>query len=49
LPSQGGSGLAVPLAKNIVFKSGYGFSSNAVPNPVAAMGRSNNGGGSASH
>ncbi|MFZ0513565.1 MAG: NADH-quinone oxidoreductase subunit M [Candidatus Nitrosopolaris sp.] len=49
LPSSGGSGLAVPLAKNIVFKSGYGFNSNAVLNSVAVMGRINNGGGSTSH
>jgi hypothetical protein len=32
LPSSGGSGIAVPLAKNIMFKSGYGFNSNSVPN-----------------
>jgi hypothetical protein len=29
LPQPGGSGHAVPVAKNIVFKSGYGFIHNS--------------------
>ena len=49
LPSSGGSGIAVPLAKNIMFKSGNGFSSNAVPNSAAQMERINSGGAFASH
>jgi NADH-quinone oxidoreductase subunit M len=49
LPSSGGSGIAVPLTKNIMLKSGYGFSSNAVPNSAAPMARINNGGAFTSH
>jgi NADH-quinone oxidoreductase subunit M len=49
LPSSGGSGIAVPLAKNIIFKSGNGFISNAVPNSAAQMERINSGGAFASH
>jgi proton-translocating NADH-quinone oxidoreductase chain M len=49
LPSPGGSGIAAPLVKNIMFKSNNGFSSNAVPNSVAQMERINSGGAFASH
>jgi proton-translocating NADH-quinone oxidoreductase chain M len=49
LPSSGGSGIAVPLAKNIMFKSDNRFSSNAVPNSAAPMARINSGGAFTSH
>src|SRR5207253_2172681 len=44
LPSSAASGIAVPLAKNIVFKSGYGFNNNSVPNSAGAVERINTGG-----
>jgi proton-translocating NADH-quinone oxidoreductase chain M len=44
LPSSAGSGIAVPLAKNIMFKSGYGFNNNSVPNSAGAVERINTGG-----
>lgn len=47
LPSSGGLHNAVPLAKNIVFRSGNELGSNAVLNSL--IGRINNSGGSTSH
>ncbi|HET7147690.1 MAG TPA: NADH-quinone oxidoreductase subunit M [Candidatus Nitrosopolaris sp.] len=44
LPSSGASGIAVPLAKNIMFKSGNGFSSKVVPSSAALMIKINSGG-----
>ncbi len=49
LPSSGGSGLAAPLVKNIMFKSSYGFSSNSVPNFAGAVERINTGGAPTGH
>jgi proton-translocating NADH-quinone oxidoreductase chain M len=43
LPSSAGSVIAVPLAKNIMFKSGYGFNNNSVPNSAGAVERINTG------